>query len=392
MAQMLINFFTLLSFALLQIQGSHGLDYIVENKVPNSRGGQRFDREMGVDYVRNVLKNSTEFIWKVFNQKSMDETRGHTQVSWYLDKVDQIAVTVGNETKLSASFVQNFTSFEGCDLKTEVSAIMFHENTQVWQWFGNNKNVGVIEGIANYMMIVAGLAPGSWLQQQPGENERWDAGYIVTARFFVYLESLKGGRRNFFFVRLPLSKTQNLEIGNLDDTIDDDKLKKLFSEFGTIAKCKVAKMNGKMVVSKPLDVAFGQQTGRERFKNIRFTRTTTKPFQPLTRRRIYLNEDGSSFPPHGPKFERRTTAMGFAFEEGIMVAADHPSKLMVCGMYEEAREVARRRILIWHKKNGANPLPERRQGVDPAARAPADYLSMLALQKGSRDNIYLSSL
>ncbi|KAE7999080.1 hypothetical protein FH972_003561 [Carpinus fangiana] len=54
---------------------------------------------------------------------------------------------------------------------------------------------------------------------------------------------------------------------------------------------------------------------------------------------------------------------------------------------EEACDVARRRILLWHKKNGAASLVERGTGIDPAAQAAADYLSMLALQKGSKDNI-----
>lgn len=54
---------------------------------------------------------------------------------------------------------------------------------------------------------------------------------------------------------------------------------------------------------------------------------------------------------------------------------------------EEVCEVARRRILLWHKKNGTNPLLERGQGVDPAAQAAAEYLSSMALQKGSKDNI-----
>ncbi|KAK3220444.1 hypothetical protein Dsin_014414 [Dipteronia sinensis] len=54
---------------------------------------------------------------------------------------------------------------------------------------------------------------------------------------------------------------------------------------------------------------------------------------------------------------------------------------------EEVCEVARRRILLWHKKNGAPPLAERGKGIDPASQAAADYLSMLALQKGSKDNI-----
>lgn len=54
---------------------------------------------------------------------------------------------------------------------------------------------------------------------------------------------------------------------------------------------------------------------------------------------------------------------------------------------EEACEVARKRILVWHKKNGIASLVERGTGVDPAAQAAADYLVMLALQKGSKDNI-----
>ncbi|XP_024979658.1 probable protein phosphatase 2C 50 [Cynara cardunculus var. scolymus] len=54
---------------------------------------------------------------------------------------------------------------------------------------------------------------------------------------------------------------------------------------------------------------------------------------------------------------------------------------------EEACEVARKRILIWHKKNGGIALERGVGGVDPAAQAAADYLSMLALQKGSKDNI-----
>ncbi|QCD83283.1 polyadenylate-binding protein 8-like [Vigna unguiculata] len=77
----------------------------------------------------------------------------------------------------------------------------------------------------------------------------------------------------------------NLYVKNLDDSISDDKLKELFSPFGTITSCKVmrdpngvsrgsgfvafstpeeasralAEMNGKMVVSKPLYVTLAQR-------------------------------------------------------------------------------------------------------------------------------------
>ncbi|GAB2293789.1 Polyadenylate-binding protein 8 [Dionaea muscipula] len=82
----------------------------------------------------------------------------------------------------------------------------------------------------------------------------------------------------------------NLYIKNLDDSIDDDKLRDLFSEFGKITSCKVMRdpsgisrgsgfvafstpeeasralgeMNGKMVVSKPLYVALAQRKEERR--------------------------------------------------------------------------------------------------------------------------------
>ncbi|OIT04185.1 PREDICTED: polyadenylate-binding protein 2-like [Nicotiana attenuata] len=85
-------------------------------------------------------------------------------------------------------------------------------------------------------------------------------------------------------------KGVNLYIKNLDDTIDDDKLKELFSEFGTVTSCKVmrdpsgisrgsgfvafstpeeaskalSEMNGKMIVSKPLYVALAQRKEERR--------------------------------------------------------------------------------------------------------------------------------
>ncbi|KAJ4836837.1 hypothetical protein Tsubulata_018465 [Turnera subulata] len=71
-------------------------------------------------------------------------------------------------------------------------------------------------------------------------------------------------------------------------------------------------------------------------------------------------------------------------DECLILASDGLWDVMT---NEEACEVARRRILLWHKKNGGTSILERGNGVDPAAQAAADYLSMLALQKGSKDNI-----
>lgn len=82
----------------------------------------------------------------------------------------------------------------------------------------------------------------------------------------------------------------NLYIKNLDDSIDDEKLKELFAEYGKITSCKVmrdpsgiskgsgfvafsspeeasralAEMNGKIIVSKPLYVALAQRKEERR--------------------------------------------------------------------------------------------------------------------------------
>ncbi|XP_020582745.1 polyadenylate-binding protein 2-like [Phalaenopsis equestris] len=82
----------------------------------------------------------------------------------------------------------------------------------------------------------------------------------------------------------------NLFLKNLDDSIGDEKLKELFSEFGTITSCKVmresngaskgsgfvafstageasralSEMNGKMIGSKPLYVAYAQRKEERR--------------------------------------------------------------------------------------------------------------------------------
>uniref|UniRef100_A0A7N1A8G9 Polyadenylate-binding protein n=1 Tax=Kalanchoe fedtschenkoi TaxID=63787 RepID=A0A7N1A8G9_KALFE len=84
----------------------------------------------------------------------------------------------------------------------------------------------------------------------------------------------------------------NLYVKNLHDSIDDEKLKGLFSEFGTITSCKVTcdpsgisrgsgfvafttpeeasralvEMNGKMAVSKPLYVAIAQKKEERKAK------------------------------------------------------------------------------------------------------------------------------
>ncbi|XP_011081646.1 probable protein phosphatase 2C 53 [Sesamum indicum] len=71
-------------------------------------------------------------------------------------------------------------------------------------------------------------------------------------------------------------------------------------------------------------------------------------------------------------------------DECLILASDGLWDVMT---NEEVCDIARKRILLWHKNNGVTLPSERGEGIDPAAQAAAEYLSNRALQKGSKDNI-----
>jgi hypothetical protein len=73
-----------------------------------------------------------------------------------------------------------------------VTGVLYHETTHVWQWDGQGQaNGGLVEGIADYVRLKAGYPAQGWVQ--PGQGDRWDEGYSVTARFLEYCDSLKQG-------------------------------------------------------------------------------------------------------------------------------------------------------------------------------------------------------
>ncbi|XP_047179957.1 polyadenylate-binding protein 8-like [Vigna umbellata] len=113
----------------------------------------------------------------------------------------------------------------------------------------------------------------------------------------------------------------NLYVKNLDDSISDDKLKELFSPFGTITSCKVmrdpngvsrgsgfvafstpeeasralSEMNGKMVVSKPLYVTLAQRKEDRRARlQAQFAQMRPVGMPPSVGPRVPM------YPPGGP--------------------------------------------------------------------------------------------
>ncbi|OEL20862.1 hypothetical protein BAE44_0018120 [Dichanthelium oligosanthes] len=162
--------------------------FTTTNEASNTTGGQRFDQAVGLAYANQVLYNASTFIWSTFNQTSLADRKPVDAITLVVADVPGVAFTSDDNITLGAQYVGDYSG----DVKTEVSGVLFHETTHVWQWNGQGQaNPGLIEGIADYVRLKAGYPARGWVQ--PGQGDRWDDGYAVTARFLDYLDSLKPG-------------------------------------------------------------------------------------------------------------------------------------------------------------------------------------------------------
>ncbi|BBH09650.1 Plant basic secretory protein family protein, partial [Prunus dulcis] len=165
------------------LHGNHAVDYVVTNKAGVSPGGVRFDTDIGAKYSRQTLISATGFIWRVFQQNTGADRKSVQKVTLIIDNITGVAYASNNEIHVSAGYIAGYSG----DVKREISGVLYHESTHVWQWNGNGQAPGgLIEGIADYVRLKA------------GQGNRWDQGYDVTARFLDYLN----GRRSGFVAEL----------------------------------------------------------------------------------------------------------------------------------------------------------------------------------------------
>ncbi|KAI3702383.1 hypothetical protein L6452_28120 [Arctium lappa] len=183
-----ISFFlpSLAIFATLQLIAA--VDYTLTNPAAATPGGIRFTNDIGDDYTIQTLTAATGFIWNTFQQNTDADRKNVARVSVFIDDMDGVAYALNDEIHVSANYIQGYSG----DVKTEITGVLYHEMTHVWQWNGNGQAPGgLIEGIADYVRLKAGYAPSHWVQ--PGEGDRWDQGYDVTARFLDYCNGLRNG-------------------------------------------------------------------------------------------------------------------------------------------------------------------------------------------------------
>ncbi|XP_021753419.1 uncharacterized protein LOC110718816 [Chenopodium quinoa] len=178
------------SFLLLLTTQVTAVTYSVTNSAANTPGGTRFNNEVGTAYAHQTLSAATNFIWKTFHQTDPACRKSNIQqVRLIVESMqDYAAYTVNDQIHLNANYVQSYSG----NVKTEVTGVLIHEMAHVWQWNGNGQAPGgLIEGIADYVRLKAGYAPSHWIK--PGQGDRWDQGYDVTARFLDYCNSLRDG-------------------------------------------------------------------------------------------------------------------------------------------------------------------------------------------------------
>ncbi|GMY38583.1 basic secretory protease [Fagus crenata] len=181
-------FLSFLVTLLAIIQVIHAVEYVVTNNAGNTPGGVRFNNEIGSDYSKQTLISAADFIWRLFQQNNDADRKNVPKVSLFIDDMEGVAYASNNEIHVSARYINGYSG----DVKREITGVLYHESTHIWQWDGNGQTpVGLIEGIADFVRLKAGYVASHWVQ--PGQGDKWDQRSDVTARFLDYCNGLRNG-------------------------------------------------------------------------------------------------------------------------------------------------------------------------------------------------------
>jgi hypothetical protein len=134
-------------------------------------------------------------------------------VTLHLRDIDGVAYTTGTELDddhkeihLALPYVQHCT--KGDNPLHELVGVLTHELVHCYQHTSPPDSAndeggkvprppgGLIEGIADFVRLKAGLEPPHWKRPQSAEEraEKWDAGYQHTAYFLAWIEDVRVGR------------------------------------------------------------------------------------------------------------------------------------------------------------------------------------------------------
>ncbi|PIA27052.1 hypothetical protein AQUCO_08300026v1 [Aquilegia coerulea] len=197
------------------LQGTHAVLYKASNSAGSTPGGTRFNNEIGIEYSKRTLVSASNFIWRTFGQTRLADRKDVQLVSMFVNDMDGVAYASNNEIHVSARYIASYTG----NVKTEITGVLYHEATHIWQWNGMGQAPGgLIEGIADYVRLKAGYAPSHWVKQ--GGGAKWDQGYDVTARFLEYCGSLRVGFVAELNAKMRTGYNNNFFVDLLGKTVD----------------------------------------------------------------------------------------------------------------------------------------------------------------------------
>ncbi|KAJ9605573.1 hypothetical protein H2200_010230 [Cladophialophora chaetospira] len=138
----------------------------------------------------SILNNAIKTVHAILTPMRLD-TPNVRSITLILRDFAGVAYTTGKDIDFEHKEIHFSTEYiESIDperLKDEITGVLVHEMVHVWQWNGEHScNGGLIEGIADWVRLKAGLAPPHWRKRCEGCE--WDAGYDVTGFFLASLE------------------------------------------------------------------------------------------------------------------------------------------------------------------------------------------------------------
>uniref|UniRef100_UPI0020109E01 basic secretory family protein n=1 Tax=Escherichia coli TaxID=562 RepID=UPI0020109E01 len=131
-----------LSFILVlnSLQGLQAaVQYDVTNNEANTPGGAIFTNQIGVEYTRQTLESASAFIWQTFGQTNEADRKNVQMVRVIVEdtsrNLDVPAYKTGNEIHLNTKYIASYSG----DVKREITGVLYHEVTHIWQWNGNGE-------------------------------------------------------------------------------------------------------------------------------------------------------------------------------------------------------------------------------------------------------------
>ena len=148
-------------------------------------------------YLARAIEHVVAYLYSPCGSTDIPRVRSVTVI---LRPMGGVAYTIGltlddlhKEIHLSLDYVQGVLSRNSAGVRHELAGVITHEMVHCFQGNGEGRAPGgLIEGIADFVRLKAGLSPPHWNRAPEYRGHKWDEGYQKTAWFLEWLEQKRG--------------------------------------------------------------------------------------------------------------------------------------------------------------------------------------------------------